>query len=317
MSTQKNTVGIAYASPFLLIDRGAGQPNIDDPDVQESLRYLSPLNGEARRTTEPVRKSNKSKIVERMISLKNASALTARQFATFMSDFELANMRQVKEICAASNVPFTPVTHVHLSAYLGGYVSGNDYNTAFYRRMQLFYADYTANREASALGSKDNEPIGTVMNRWFKALGIDPMDSSVSPYRALATAIAPHYKRQVIAKESGKFKVISSGSDFIKYSITTPERLGVKGALKGVLIPEQVHVYEDLSAHEPLLVTHKDMVTKGEPLQYAVLMVRDKEGKLSPSVDHTMFYRWYKGLTAPTTRDQVKRIEEAVAKARK
>jgi len=43
------------------------------------------------------------------------------------------------------------------------------------------------------------------MDGWYRALGIDPKDTNVSPTRQLAKLIAPYYKRPVLAAVGGIF----------------------------------------------------------------------------------------------------------------
>ena len=201
------------------------------------------------------------------------------------------------------NAPaWLPMTSVLMSSYLQGWVVQEAYMELMVKRLENLYA---FKKEQGHLAPKSD--IRTIMNGWYKSLGIDPNDSSTSPTRSLGRMIAPYYKRPVLAAINGKF------------------RLGkVKDGLQHFRIIDAEGGAHDftLSADEPILVKDGQNIKVADVLQYSVLMqTQKKDGEVivthEPSINHTTFFRWYSSNKMPRSIKTIQLVQAAVDEAAK
>ena len=250
-------------------------------------------------------------LVHMLRSIKDSTGLTARQFQVAMLDYENKNAARVLAICEEEGVQFTPVTHKNINAYLDGWVNQKSYNQAFLRRATEFFEVYTASRKIVNIDMRD------IMEGWFRKVGINYRDSSVSPTRALAAIIAPYYLRPVLAKASGTFKLLpvkKSDPYFQPYSIEVTPR-AANGLTTKEAIATKTMTLDDLSPLYPLLVEDGQQVEFGQMLQHCPLMVRNIEtGEVSPSKDHVTLFRWYSQNKRPRSSMQIEAIDSAIEK---
>jgi hypothetical protein len=248
-------------------------------------------------------------LVHMLRAIKDATGLTARQFQVAMLDYENKNAARVLTICEEEGVQFSPVTHKSINAYLDGWVNQKSYNKAFLRRATEFFETYTASRKIVNADMRD------IMEGWFRKVGINYRDSSVSPTRALAAIIAPYYLRPVLAKASGTFKLLpvkQSDPYFQPYSIeVTPK--ATNGLTTKDAIKVKTLILDDLSPLHPLLVEDGQEVEFGQILQHSLLMVRNSAtGEVSPSKDHVTLFRWYSQNKRPRSSMQIEAIDSAI-----
>lgn len=201
------------------------------------------------------------------------------------------------------NAPaWLPMTNVLMSSYLQGWVVQEAYMELMKKRLENLYEFKKAQGE---LAPKTD--IRTIMNGWYKTLGIDPEDTSTSPTRMLGRLIAPYYKRPVLAGVAGTFKLDKVKDGWQHFHIIDAE--GEK------------HEFM-LTAGEPILVKDGQKVKVSDVLQYSVLMqTQRKDGKAvlthEPSINHTTFFRWYSSNRMPRSIKTIELVQAAVDEAAK
>lgn len=238
----------------------------------------------------------------RMRAIKEELRLTTRQLVEDLNlyerEFHADKFRRVEE---DGNPPLLPMNPVLMSSYLQGWVMQKSYMSSVRKRLENFYK-YKKSQQGCL---SKNQSICTIMDGWFKVLGIDPKSTSVSPFRQFARSIAPFYKRPVLASMDGEFGLGELQGNLHLYTITDAE--GVP------------HVFS-LNPNEPILIKDKQQVKTGDVIQYSVLMgsqVRDGQAVVTdkPSIDHTTFFRWYTNNKMPRSIKTIELIQAAVDEA--
>lgn len=244
--------------------------------------------------------------VDQMRTMKDALGMTTRQLSLEMQVFEKEHKSHIFKRSAGNEPICQPITQVILSAYLQGWVIKDEYIKSMLKRVKDFY-DFKL--KSSTDLKKPKDMVG-IMNSWFDRLGIDYKDPSISPARSLANAIAPFYKRPVLAKATGKFVLGEKSSDGYTQSYSVITNSG------------EILEFNDLSTKDKILAKNGSKIEIGQTLQFAVLYLAsatDKKGKrkFEPSKDHTTFYRWYRENKLPRTQMTLQLVEAAVDLAEK
>jgi hypothetical protein len=244
-----------------------------------------------------------------MRHIKSALRLTTAQLVAELNAYEKVHQsknfhrRGADKNRPDPNAPaWLPMTNELMSSYLQGWVVQEAYMELMTKRLKYLYEFKKAQDE---LAPKTD--IRTIMNSWYKTLGIDPEDTSTSPTRMLGRLIAPYYKRPVLAGVAGTFKLDKVMDGWQHVHITDSE--GEK------------HEFM-LTAGEPILVKDGQKVKVSDVLQYSVLMqTQKKEGKAvlthEPSINHTTFFRWYSNNRMPRSIKTIELVQAAVDEAAK
>lgn len=232
----------------------------------------------------------------RMRAIKDEMRITTRQLVRDLNAYERAfHAKNYHLKDASGNAVFLPMKYVLLTSYLQGWVVQDVFMKAILERLENFLAY----RKALV---KPESDIRTIMDGWFAALGIATQNTNVSPYRQLASQIAPYYKRPVLASIEGEFHLLPPDGETGVYSIT--EASG------------DVHNFY-FNLNEPLLVKNGQSLKVGDVLQYSVLMQTKKVGDRvittnAPSDNHTTFYRWYSKNRMPLSMKTIELVQSAV-----
>lgn len=235
-----------------------------------------------------------------MREIKEKLRLTTVQLVAELNAYEKVHQSKNFRRSVDGSPSWHKIGSVLMSSYLQGWVMQEEFIGLMATRLNNLYK---FKKEQGQLAPKAD--IQTIMNRWYKALGIDPKDTTISPTRALAKRIAPFYRRPVLATVSGKFKVDSVKGHQLMCKIVTDEG--------------ETHAF-GLDPAQPLEVTDGENLKVGQVLQYAVLMQTSKQGDKvvlthEPSINHTTFYRWYSQNKAPRSIKTLELVQTAVDEA--
>lgn len=236
----------------------------------------------------------------RMRSIKEKLHLTTGQLVAELNayerDHQASNFRRRTE----GQPAWRKMSPVLMSSYLQGWVMQEEYMALMSKRLENLLR---FKKEQGAVAPKVD--IRTIMDGWYKTLGIGTEQDSGSPTRMLARLIAPYYRRPVLAGVSGKLQVGIKRAGVLQCSIVTPQ--------------DEVHDFT-LDAKEPLEVKHQESIKAGQVLQYAVRMQAQKVGGQTvlthePSINHTTFFRWYSQNKMPRSVKTIELVQAAVDKA--
>jgi len=237
-----------------------------------------------------------------MRDIKEMLGLTTVQMATELNAYEKVHQSKNFRRSVDGKPAWHKVDSLLISFYLQGWVMQDEFIDLMTLRLKNLYK---FKKEQGQLAPKSD--IQTIMHRWYKSLGINPSDHTVSPTRALAKLIAPYYRRPVLAKVSGKFKVEPLKGQQLMCTIVTDEGL--------------THRF-GLDPAQPLEVSDGEKLRIGQVLQYAVLMQTSKQDGQEvlthePSINHTTFFRWYSQNKAPRSIKTLEMVQAAVDEAAK
>jgi hypothetical protein len=237
-----------------------------------------------------------------MREIKEKLRLTTVQLVAELNAYEKVHQSKNFRRSMDGSPAWHKVGSVLMSSYLQGWVMQEEFIALMTLRLKNLYK---FKKDQGQLAPKSD--IQTIMNRWYKTLGIDPSDSTTSPTRSLAKRIAPFYRRPVLATVSGKFKIDSVKGHQLICKIVTDEG--------------ETHQF-GLDPVQPLEVTDGEKLKVGQVLQYAVLMQTTKQaGKdvltHEPSINHTTFFRWYSQNKAPRSIKTLDLVQAAVDEAAK
>ena len=190
-----------------------------------------------------------------------------------------------------------PMTSVLMSSYLQGWVVQDAYMELMVKRLE----NLLKFKKKSGFSAPKGD-IRKIIDGWYKALGIDPSDTSSSPTRQLGRMIAPYYKRPVLAAVKGVFHLGKIKNNLQPFHITSPD--GVD------------HEFT-LTPSEPILVKDGQEIKVGDVIQYSVLMQTVKKGDKvvlthEPSINHTTFFRWYANNKMPRSIKTIELVQAAV-----
>lgn len=241
----------------------------------------------------------------RMREIKERLRLTTAQLVYELNAYEQEHQQDNLGKYDPDKPTWAKLTSVLMSSYLQGWVAQDIYMSQMTMRLENFLKFKKKNGDLAG-----NADIRTIMDGWYKTLGIAPNDPATSATRQLGRLIAPYYKRPVLAALSGRFSLglITDGMQMVNIT-------DAKGVTHDFLV--------DLK--EPLLMKDNQEVKVGDVIQYSVLMQTSKKDGESvvtqePSINHTTFYRWYSQNKMPrsiTTIEQVQAAVEAAATANK
>lgn len=238
----------------------------------------------------------------RMRAIKSELRLTTAQLVSELNTYEREHQAKNFHARTDPNTPaWLPMTSVLMSSYLQGWVVQEPYMALMAKRLENLYK--FKKQQSGAFAIKGD--IRTIMDGWYKALGIDPKDSSVSPYRQLGRLIAPYYKRPVLVAISGRFNLGLSHGKVRSFNITDADG--------------NTHEFT-LNPKEPVLIKDNQDVKVGDVIQYSVLMQTQKQGGKSvfthePSINHTTFFRWYSNNKMPRSIKTLELVQAAVNEA--
>lgn len=237
----------------------------------------------------------------RMRTIKALLRLTTAQLVSELNAYEREHQAKNFRRRIDPNVPaWLPMTTVLLSSYLQGGVVQESYMALMTKRLENLYK--FKEKQGAIIPQED---IRTIMDGWYKALGIDTTDTSISPTRQLGRMIAPYYKRPVLAAISGTFRLGRPNGDLQTFSITDAD--GMK--------------YDfTLNPNEKILIKDGQQIKIGDVIQYSVLMQTEKMGNQivithEPSINHTTFYRWYSNNKMPRSIKTIELVQAAVDEA--
>ena len=245
-------------------------------------------------------------ITARMRDIKDRLRLTTAQLVYELNAYEHEHQKDSFGKRSSPDKPaWAPLTSVLMSSYLQGWVAQDLYMSQMAKRLENLLK--FKEKSGEVVGNAD---IRTIMDGWYKTLGINPNDPNTSATRQLGRMIAPYYKRPVLTAISGRFNLglITDGMQMVNIT-------DAKGMTHDFLV--------DLK--EQLLIKDNQEVKVGDVIQYSVLMQTSKKDGVSvvtqePSINHTTFYRWYSQNKMPrsiTTIEQVQAAVETAAKANK
>lgn len=232
--------------------------------------------------------------------IKEHLQLTTKQLVKELNSFEKEfRKKEMKRKGDDGSPAILPMKTVLMSAYLQGIVVGEHFMRSVYERLQALQAHF----EYRLLHFPITMSMREIMDGWFAELNIDKDSTSVSPYRAMAKAIAPFYKRPVLCGDSGTFTLGKLKDGFQIYTIEKADG-------------ERNSYY--LDPNEPILLKSGSQVEIRDLIQYAVLMsvqLDDGEYKITqePSIDHTTFYRWYQTNRRPRSIKTLELVNDAVS----
>lgn len=232
----------------------------------------------------------------RMRAIKDELRITTRQLVRELNVYESAfHAKNYHLIDVSGNAIFLPMKYVLLTSYLQGWVVQDVFMKAILERLENF-CTYKKSLD------KPEKDIRTIMDGWFADLGIATKVTNVSPYRQLATKIAPYYKRPVLASVEGVFHLMPAEGDTGVFTITDAT--------------EEVQTFY-FNLKERLLVKNGQALKVGDVIQYSVLMQTKKVGDQviatnAPSDNHTTFYRWYSKNRMPLSMKTIELVQAAV-----
>jgi len=238
-----------------------------------------------------------------MRMIKSALRLTTIQLVNELNAYEKAHHSDKFHRSADPNTPsWLPMTAVLMASYLQGWVVKESFMAHMHKRLENLF--WYKNEQGQVKPSRE---IREIMDGWYKALGIDPKDTSVSPTRQLAKLIAPYYKRPVLAAVGGIFHLGLPVNGGQIYEITD--------------IHGETHQFT-LNPNEPVLIKDGQKIAEGDVIQYSVLMQTHRTGDKvvlthEPSINHTTFYRWYANNKLPRSVKTIELVQAAVDEAAK
>jgi hypothetical protein len=238
----------------------------------------------------------------RMRSIKTELRLTTAQLVSELNAYEREHQAKNFHSRTDAGAPaWLPMTSVLMSSYLQGWVIQEPFMALVLKRLENLRK--FKKHQPSVFSVKGD--IQTVMNGWYKVLGIDPKDTSVSPTRQLGRVIAPYYKRPVRVAISGQFHLGLSHGKLRSFSITDSDG--------------ETHEFT-LDPKQAVLIKDKQDVKVGDVIQYSVLMQAQKKGeetalKHEPSINHTTFFRWYSSNKMPRSIKTLELVQAAVNEA--
>ncbi len=238
-----------------------------------------------------------------MRMIKSALRLTTIQLVNELNAYEKECQSDKFHRSSDPNTPsWLPMTAVLMASYLQGWVVQESFMAQMSKRLENLFWHKNAQGQVNP-----NREIREIMDGWYRALGIDPKDTNVSPTRQLAKLIAPYYKRPVLAAVGGIFHLGLPVNGGQIYEITD--------------IHGETHQFS-LNPTEPVLVKDGQKIAEGDVIQYSVLMQTHRTGdKLilthEPSIDHTTFYRWYANNKLPRSVKTLELVQAAVDEAAK
>lgn len=236
-----------------------------------------------------------------MRMIKSALRLTTIQLVNELNAYEKEHQSDKFYRSADPNTPsWLPMTAVLMASYLQGWVVQESFMAQMSKRLENLF--WHKNEQGHVKPSRE---IRDIMDGWYKALGIDPTDTNVSPTRQLAKLIAPYYKRPVLAAVGGIFHLGLPVNGGQIYEITD--------------IHGETHQFT-LNPNEPVLVKDGQKIAEGDVIQYSVLMQTHREGGKvilthEPSINHTTFYRWYANNKLPRSVKTLELVQAAVDEA--
>lgn len=239
----------------------------------------------------------------RMRAIKDELRLTTTQLVKDLNDYEREyQSHNFHGRTDASTPSWLPMTSVLMSSYLQGWVLQEPYMALLVKRLENLLA---YKREIGAVAPTGD--IRSIMDGWYKTLGIDPHDTSSSPTRQLGRIIAPYYKRPVLAAISGVFNLGPIQGNSRSFNITEADGT--------------THEFT-LNPNEPIHVKDGQKIKVGDVIQYSVLMTPLKAGGKAalthePSINHTTFFRWYSKNRMPRSIKTIELVQAAVDEAAK
>ena len=257
----------------------------------------------------PLRKRNKSYLIDEMQEIKKNIGLTTRSLTNFMRIYEYENMEQTLAICDKHGVEFVEISQPSFSAYTDGWVANEAHNKAFHERLLRLSEHIRSKYITSATDldksfyKADTAPqidMRTKMRGWFDAMNI-PMDNPrISPWRLFAEFIAPYYERPIKSKHSGIFKIVGQNEHHIEYIIDEGSR-------------KKPQVFNNLCPTDPLFVVDGQRVFVDQILQRTLhLTFNRKKNRVEPMSTHTTFFRWHKDNRPPAEITDIQDVELAI-----
>ena len=240
---------------------------------------------------------------EKMRVIKDALGLTTTQLVKELNAYEKEHQAANFHRSPDQHTPsWLPMTSVLMASYLQGWVIQESFMAQVAKRLENLYQHKAQQGEV-----RPQKDIRSIMDGWYKTLGIDASDPNNSPTRTLARLIAPFYKRPVLAAISGIFQLGMTTDEGQIFSITDSKKV--------------VHHFT-LNPNEPVLVEDGKKISEGDVIQYSVLMQTQKAGDKvilthEPSINHTTFYRWYANNKMPRSIITLELVEAAVNEAAK
>ena len=234
----------------------------------------------------------------RLREIKTAMCLTTPQLVKELNDYERVHQStNFNQRSSLIEPTWMMMNTVLLSSYLQGWVVRENYMVLMVHRLENLFK---FKKSQGQVGIQAD--MRTIIEGWYKALGIDQTRPKSSPTRELANLIAPYYKRPVRAGMIGTFHlgVLINNPD--TYTITDSEGI--------------THEFP-LNPDDPCLIKDGQEVKNPDVIQYSLLMQTvKKDGKVislsEPSIDHTTFYRWYSNNKMPRSIETIELVQSAV-----
>lgn len=234
-----------------------------------------------------------------MRRMKDDLQLTTKQLVSELDAFE-REYGLPKDNYGVSR-DYIVINPILMSSYLQGWVLQAPFISAVHNRLHRLYEHKTKYRN-------DKCDFNELFPEWFKMLGIPDSDSNTR-LRTFSRVIAPYYKRAVLTRFPGVFRLGQSyGNIEQEYTIE-----GIDGI---------VHHFV-LNRADEILIEDGSVVSKSDLIQYAILYpIVMKNEKVyfdinSPSADHTKFFRWYQYGKSPRSLKDVELVKQAVIDAAK